>query len=138
MALQLRPPSEAYQSITAWAEKNVIVPPGNAFPGPLRLVSYQRGILDAYAAHNVRRITMMMASQIGKTQLVSIMVAYDICCQPQPLMLVNATENDTKKFLRGKFKPFVDTCPELARRVATPRSGKGAFNTQGVDLTGGI
>ena len=108
MALRIRPPSEAYQSITDWAENNVVLPEGNAYPGPLRLVSYQRGILEAYAAADVRRITMMIASQIGKTQLVSIMVAYDICCQPQPLMLVNATENDTKKFLRGKFRPFVD------------------------------
>ena len=137
MALRIRPPSEAYQSITGWAEANVILPEGNAFPGPLRLVSYQRGILEAYTDAKVRRITMMMASQIGKTQLVSIMVGYDICNQPQPFMLVCATENDTKKFLRGKFKPFVDTCPELARRVATPRSGKGEFNVQGVDFQGG-
>ena len=128
--LNIRPPSERYQDICDWAEKNVIIPPGNSRPGPIKLASYQRGILEAYTDPSIQRITMMMASQIGKTQMVSIMLGYDICCQPQPVMLVNSTESDTKKFVTTKLIPFIDTCPELASRVAKKRSSKGTFNNQ--------
>ena len=53
---------------SAWAEKHVMIPAGNARPGKIsfRDAPYQRGILDTVLDPSINRVTVMSGSQIGE------------------------------------------------------------------------
>ena len=58
-----------------WAERNVLVPAGNARPGKIsfREAPFQRGILDTCVDPSINRISVMSAAQVGKT-MVAVML----------------------------------------------------------------
>ena len=129
--------AQRYEPIVPWAESNIVLPQDTAYPGPLRLHSYQREILEAFQDPSVLSIAMMLSSQIGKSTIGLIMLAYTILRHPRPIMLVQPTANDIKKFLHDKFEKLVDSTPELREAVASKRGSDGVYNQINIDYRGG-
>ena len=106
-----------------WAERNVLVPAGNARPGKIsfREAPFQRGILDTCVDPSINRITVMSAAQVGKTMVALCLMGYHTAHDPQSQVLMQPTQSDMKKFLEGKFEPMVTGNPVLQNSYAKPR-----------------
>ena len=127
--------------ICEWAEENIRVVSGTARPGVLRLDPYQKEMLSAMADPEVRQVTMMLASQLGKTLKVGCLIGYTVVEAPKPTLMMFANDNHRKKFLREKMTPLLASCPavmehlQLNNRGRIPASG---FEFQGTYCTFGL
>ena len=127
------------QPPSVWAAKNVLIPAGNARPGPIsfRDAPFQRAILDAIMDATVQRITMMTAAQIGKTMIALCILGYYTDEKPMSQMFMQPTETDMKKWLSTKFDPMLDANPRLKSLYAPPRGREGTNNRILKDFRGG-
>ena len=78
------PDASLADGITDWAEGEIVIPSSEALSGRLRLAPYQREILAAFAAQDVRQVTLMAASQTGKTLTLMTMLGYAMTHDPAP------------------------------------------------------
>ena len=122
-----------------WAEANVVIPAGNARPGPIsfRDSPFQRSVLDAILDTRVQRVTLQWASQIGKTMVALCALGYFTDEKPLSQMFMQPTETDMKKWLATKFEPMLDANPRLANLYAPPRGREGTNNQIMKDFRGG-
>ena len=131
----IRPRSELKPSICDWVEQNIINPPGNARPGPLKLFGYQRQILEAYTDPSVREITLMMSSQVGKTLLGTLMLLYSITVQPTSMMSTFPRRDDIQSWRKNKLQPMFDVNSQIP--VPKPYSREGENNVNRLSFPGG-
>lgn len=111
-------------SVSEWCERSIVLDASYAAEaGPLNLgrTPYTREILDSFAEPSVGRITLMMGTQVGKTQTWLNMMAFGIAQKPAPAMLVMPGEEDAKQMIGGRLKALVEASPELAKHMG-PRS----------------
>ena len=132
--LRLSPRNHAHVDICAWAEENIIVA-ASATPGRLRLYPYQRDILEAMADPDVRQVTLMVSSQIGKTLLSAILLAYFIDVTPNGVLFIHVTQSGLKKFLREKFEPILRGNLRLNEKII--RNNRGTLPIDGFPFIGG-
>lgn len=133
----LIPPPDILPS--EWAEKNVIIPLGNAIPGPIRFdnAPYQRGMLDVIKEPGVRRIDYMTGAQLGKTTVMQCIASYFIDHEPKSQIFVQPTEGDTQTFRETKLNPMLDANPKIKNKLAKPRGREGANNSRLISYSGG-
>jgi phage terminase large subunit GpA-like protein len=113
-----RPPPAIAPS--AFAESEIILPSSaNAIPGPLRLASYQRELVDAVAADDVEIIVFMLSSQVGKSLSVDAQLMHSIACAPGPMLHVSPTGARSEEFVRDRFDPLVGSSPTLRKLIGT-------------------
>lgn len=125
-----KPPERIAPS--AFAEREIrLAASANALPGPLRLTSYQREIVDAIADDETEFIVLQLSSQVGKSLAVLAMMAYAIGVDPGPMMHVSPTTAKSEEFVRDRFDTLVADSPLLRELV-----GKGQSTRKG--STGGI
>lgn len=137
-ALQnLIPPPDILPS--EWAEKNVIIPLGNAIPGPIRFdnAPYQRGMLDVIKEPGIRRIDYMTGAQLGKTTVMQCIASYFIDHEPKSQIIAQPTEGDTQTFRETKLNPMLDANPKIKNKLAKPRGREGANNSRLISYSGG-
>ncbi len=53
-------------NIVEWCKSNIVLPASNAEPGPLSLVSYQKGLVEAFADPDTETLVYMLASSDGE------------------------------------------------------------------------
>jgi phage terminase large subunit GpA-like protein len=105
---------------SAFAESEITLPSSaNAIPGPLRLASYQRELIDAIAADDVEIIVLMLSSQVGKSLSVDAQLMHSIACAPGPMLHVSPTGARSEEFVRDRFDPLVGSSPTLRRLIGT-------------------
>lgn len=133
-----RPPPRL--SPSAWAEKHIHIPVGNAMPGLIRFSNwpYQREPLDLMADIDVRRITLMWGAQTGKTQVINCGMGYFIEHDPKSQLMMQPTQGDMETWLETKLTPMLDANPVLRRRLAKPRGRKGVNNRRLKSYPGGF
>ena len=118
---------------SAFAEAEVILPASaNAIPGPLRLASYQRELVDAVAADDVEIIVLMLSSQVGKSLSVDAQLMHSIACAPGPMLHVSPTGAGSEDFVRDRFDPLVGSSPTLRKLIGTGQ-GKRKGSTGGAN-----
>ena len=117
---------------SAWSEKNVMVAQGNAQPGRISYTdaAYQKLMTDAAEDRAVTWLTFMSAAQVGKTQVGLSLMAYYIMHKPRSIIVLHASETETRNFLSGKLDPLLRANPALARCFVSRRSPDGVFNNQ--------
>lgn len=122
-----------------WAEKNIKIPVGNAIPGPINFdnAPYQRGMIDAIKERGVRRISYMTGAQLGKTTVQQCATSYFIAHEPRSQIFVQPTQGDVQTFLETKLRPMLESNPEIARKMAKPRSRDGVNNSRMISYIGG-
>lgn len=107
-----RPPVKL--SLSEWSEKNISLSPEySARTGPLKLYGWQRGILDSFSDPTVETIVLMCSTQMVKTLFLQLALAYVICEQPAPALLVQFKEDDVKNFSKERLDPMIRDCKIL-------------------------
>ncbi len=113
-------------SPSEWAEANIILPSeSNAEPGPLRLTSYQRGMIDAIADEAADTFVFMLASQTGKSISIDCVLGYAMAQDPGPALHVSPTEGKATDFVRNRLDPLIKTSPALRSIIGGGRKGGG-------------
>ena len=120
------------EPICEWAEKNIVVSVSDR-PGRLRLDPYQRGILEACAQQmeytSVEQVSLMMSSQLGKTLLDAILLAWVIDQKPQATLIMHASHAGLDKFIREKLDPILLGTPSLNQKIG--RNNRNAIPATG-------
>src|SRR5690242_6348633 len=95
---------------TTFPESEIILPSSaNSIPGPLRLASYQRELVDAIADDDVEVVVLMLSSQVGKSLSVDAALAYCIACDPGPMLHVSEKEAKCETYVRDRLDPLIVT-----------------------------
>ena len=86
-----------------WADDNRILPPGSAEPGPFRSARtpYMIPVATAFSDPHYRRVVMVCASQMGKTDLALNVIGHRLDDAPTPIMYVGPSMS----FVETKFDP---------------------------------
>lgn len=128
------PPPAILPSV--FAESELILPPSaNAIPGPLRLASYQRELVDAVADDEADIIVMMLSSQVGKSLSVDCQLMHCVGCAPGPMLHVSPTNQKATEFVRDRFDPLVAASPSLRKLIGA--GAKGADSISAKSFPGG-
>ena len=119
----MAPPDDL--TVTEWAEKyRRLSREASAEPGPWRTerTPYLREPMDAFTDPRVRRIVMVAASQVGKSELLNNVIGYIIDQDPGSILFIHPTTIDAKEYSKLRIAPMVRDCPTLSKKVADPKS----------------
>ena len=119
----MKPPDDL--TVTQWAERNRrLSSEASAEPGPWRTsrTPYLQEPMDAFTDPKVRRIVMVAASQVGKSELELNIIGYIIDEDPGSILFVHPTTIDAKEFSKLRIAPEIRDCPTLRRKVSAPKS----------------
>ena len=114
-----RPPEAL--TVSEWAEKyRRLSPENSAEPGPWRTsrTPYLREPMDAFTDPKVRKIVMVAASQVGKTELILNIIGYIIDQDPGSIVFVHPSIDDARKFSRLRIAPMIRDSRPLRTKVA--------------------
>lgn len=133
----LIPPPDMLPSV--WAEQNIMIPVGNAAPGPIRFdaAAYQRGMIDVVVEPGIDCVSYMLPAQVGKTTIQQCITAYFIAHDPRSQIWLLPTEGDMTTFRATKLQPMMDANRNIASRMAKPRGRDGQNNAQLISFIGG-
>ena len=95
----LKPPDDL--TVSEWAEKKRrLSSESSAEPGPWRTsrTPYLREPMDAFTDPKVRRIVMVAASQVGKSEFINNTIGYIIDEDPGSILFVHPTTIDAKEY----------------------------------------
>jgi len=124
-----KPPEDL--TVTEWAEKHrYLSRETSAEPGPWRTsrTPYLRGPMDAFTDPKVRKIVMVAASQVGKTELELNVLGYIIDQDPGSVLYIHPNLEGARKFVRERVDPMIRDCKTIKSRVA-PVKAKTSGNT---------
>ena len=79
---------------------------------------YLQGIMDAFTDPFVEEITVMAASQVGKTEGMFNMLGYIIDQDPGPTLVVLPRENDAKGVSYNRVLPMIQGSPALREHMS--------------------
>lgn len=119
----MKPPDDL--TVTEWAErKRRLSSEASAEPGPWRTgrTPYLRAPMDAFNDPKVRRIVMVAASQVGKSEFINNCIGYIIDEDPGSILFVHPTTIDAKEYSKLRIAPMIRDCPTLNKKVVAPKS----------------
>ncbi len=76
---------------------------------------YLKGVMDAFTDPYVDEITVMAASQVGKTEGMYNMLGYIIDQDPGPTLMVLPRADDARSVSYNRVKPMIDSSPVLSQ-----------------------
>ncbi len=132
------PPPEL--TISQWAEKyRYISPLCSSEPGKWHTnrTPYLREIMDVVVDPAVERIVVIKASRMGVTEVINNIIGYFIHIDPSPMLYVQQTLGEGKKYVDAILQPMIDETPMLRERVVEPRSGDTASTKMHKSFAGG-
>ena len=125
-------------SFADWCEDNIILKSDQApIAGPFSLdtTPYFRRIYECMDPDgDVREITLMMASQLGKTQMCMGFAMYSQCVLGGPLMFVLSTISLGQKFSKQRLGPLCDST-EAFQDVVKKNVGRAQSQSMTVKTT---
>lgn len=135
----MKPPDDL--TVTEWAEqKRYLSSESSAEPGLWRTsrTPYLREPMDAFTDPKVRRIVMVAASQVGKSELENNIIGYIIDEDPGSILFVHPTTIDAKEYSKLRIAPMIRDCPTLRRKVSDPKSRDSSNTILQKNYPGGI
>lgn len=78
---------------------------------------YLKGVMDAFTDPYVEEITVMAASQVGKTEGMFNMLGYIIDQDPGPTLVVLPRESDAKSVSYNRVLPMIQGSPALCKNL---------------------
>ena len=112
-------------TVTEWAEHyRRLSSESSAEPGLWRTARtpYLRDVMNAFTDPKVRHITMVAASQVGKSECELNIIGYIIDQDPGSILFIHPTTIDAKEFSKLRIAPMIRDCPSLRRKVVVPKS----------------
>ena len=117
-------PEEAL-SVSAWADRHRVLPPTSAEPGRWHTsrTPYLAEVMDALGTGSPwERVVLMKAAQVGASEAGFNWIAYCIACAPGLMLLVQPSLDMTKRNVRVRIDPMIESTPALKERISAPRS----------------
>lgn len=115
----LQPPPE--MTLSQWADKFRRLSVGSsAEPGRWKTAKapYQKEIMDAITDITIKKVVIMSAAQVGKTDaMVLNPIGYYVHYDPSPIMVIQPTIDMAEKFSKEKLSPMLRDTPVLADRI---------------------
>lgn len=115
----LKPPPEI--TLSQWADKFRRLSSGSsAEPGRWKTAKapYQKEIMDAITDITIKKVVIMSAAQVGKTDaMVLNPIGYYVHYDPSPIMVIQPTIDMAEKFSKEKLSPMLRDTPVLAERI---------------------
>ena len=115
----LKPPPEL--TLSQWADRyRVLSAEASAEPGRWHTdkAPYQREIMDAIGDPHVRKVVIMSAAQIGKTDAFILnTLAYYMDYTPAPILVMQPTLEMGQTFSKDRLAPMLRDTPELRNKV---------------------
>ena len=103
----LQPPPE--MTLSQWADKFRRLSAGSsAEPGRWKTAKapYQKEIMDAITDITIKKVVIMSAAQVGKTDaMVLNPIGYYVHYDPSPIMVIQPTIDMAEKFSKEKLSP---------------------------------
>jgi phage terminase large subunit GpA-like protein len=119
--LVLKPPPEL--TLSAWADRyRMLSAESSAEPGRWHTdkAPYQREIMDAIGDPHVRKVIIMSAAQIGKTDAFILnTIGYYMDYAPAPMLVMQPTLDMGQTFSKDRLAPMLRDTPELHDKVDT-------------------
>lgn len=112
-------------TVTEWADKHRrLSPESSAEVGPWRThrTPYLKEPMDAFTDPKVRRLVMVAASQVGKSEMINNIIGYIIDQDPGSIMFVHPTTIDAKEYSKLRIAPMIRDCKTLRSKVAEAKS----------------
>ena len=117
----LRPPPA--QTLSEWADRyRMLSAESSAEPGRWHTdkAPYQREIMDAIGDPHVRKVVIMSAAQIGKTDAFILnTIGYYMDYAPAPMLVMQPTLDMGQTFSKDRLAPMLRDTPELRDKVDT-------------------
>ena len=127
-------------TVSQWAEKNRVLPNGNAIPGPWgnHVTPYLVEIMDAFDDDALERIIFVKPTQVGGTSAMENMLGSLIDQAPGPTMVVYPSDELAERTVDAKLEPMILSCRALAEqyRVYASKKLQLKFGGMTVYLTG--
>lgn len=117
------PPNDI--TVTQWAEaKRRLSTESSAEPGQWRTerTPYLREVMNSFTDPKVRRIVMVAASQVGKSEFLNNAIGYIIDEDPGSILFIHPTTIDAKEYSKLRIAPMIRDCPTLKKKVSNPKS----------------
>ena len=86
-------------TVSEWADKyRILSNEASSEPGPWRTsrTPYMKEPMDAYTDPHIKRVTVVAASQVGKSEMLNNIIGYIIHQDPSSILLVEPTMKDVK------------------------------------------
>lgn len=118
----LRPPPKL--TISEWADRYRVIPPGAPEPGPWRTdrTPYLRGIMDTLSDRREQHVVAMLASQTGKTEVILNALGYYIDQEPSTILVVQPNEKPMgEAFSKDRLAPTLAASPVLRGKVKSAK-----------------
>lgn len=113
-------PPEAL-TVAEWADRyRRLSPENSAEAGPWRTsrTPYLKEPMEAFTDPKVRKIVMVAASQVGKSELELNIIGYIIDQDPGSVLFVQPTLDDARKFSRLRIAPMIRDSKRLKAKVS--------------------
>ena len=112
-------PPERYTP-SQWAERNRIIPAGNAEAGRFRnsRTPYAAGVMDATVEPYVEEVWFVAGTQIGKTTTQENVLGYWIDNNPGPCLIVKPNEASVDESVKERWRPLLESSPSLRRHMS--------------------
>jgi phage terminase large subunit GpA-like protein len=112
-------------TVSEWAEKyRRLSPESSAEAGPWRnsRTPYLTEIMNAFTDPKINRLTLVAASQVGKSEIELNIIGYIIDQDPGSILYIQPTIDDAKKFSRLRIAPMIRDSKPLRKKVADVRT----------------
>jgi phage terminase large subunit GpA-like protein len=97
-----------------WIEANIVLPSSiSALPGAVRLHPYMREIALSIGDPLLERVTLVKASRLGFTTLLTATVAAYAVNDPAPLIVLLPTQDDCRTYVVDSLEPTFLASPAL-------------------------
>jgi len=130
------------RTVTEWADAKRMLPSkGAAEPGKYRSsrTPYVREPMDCLSTMSpVQELVLMWAAQTSKSESGNNWVGYVIDDAPGPMLLVQPTVDNAKRYSKQRITPMIQATPSLLAKVIENKSREGGNTIQEKEFPGGI
>lgn len=135
----IKPPENL--TVAQWADKNRrLSSESSAEVGKWRTsrTPYMLEILTSFTDPLVEHIVVVAASQVGKSEVINNMIGYCIDQDPGPILFVQPTIDDAKKYSEMRIAPMIRETKCLRNKIADPKTRDSANTKRQKSFPGGV
>ena len=128
-------------TVTQWADKHRRLSPESSVevgPWRTRRTPYLKEPMDAFTDPKIRRLVMVAASQVGKSELLNNIIGYIIDQDPGSILFVHPTTIDAKEYSKLRIAPMIRDSKTLRAKVAEAKSRDSSNTILSKAYPGGI
>ena len=127
-------------SVAEWSDRRrFLAAESSAEPGRWKTdrTPYLREPMEAATDPNIETITLLFASQTGKSELIFNIIGYHADLDPCPMMMVQPTVEMAQAVSKDRITPLFRDSPHLAKKLVEQKERKGSQTVLQKQFPGG-